>query len=184
MSGPARTSSTDDRGEAFTTTNGRTLFLRPIRSTDADALLSAFGRLTPEQVRLRVFHPMNELPAAAVARLCNLDPAIATAWVATDADGEIRGDGRFYLDADGGAEFALIVDPALIGIGIGRALMKKLIKESRTRGLRDLWGVVLAENTTMLDLANRLGARRDAIPGEPGVVRVHFDPGTTPRATD
>ncbi len=170
------TSTTGDRGEAFTTTDGRTLFLRPIRSTDADALLRAFARLTPEQVRLRVFHPMNELSAAAVERLCNLDPATAAAWVATDADGEIRGDARFYSDAARAAEFALIVDPTLNGVGIGRVLMQKLIEESRARGLRELWGVVLTENKTMLDLAQRMGATRETIPEEPGVLRVRFDP--------
>lgn len=170
------TSTSGDRGQAFTTTDGRTLYLRPIRSTDSDALSRAFARLTPEQVRLRVFHPMNELSAAAVGRLCNPDPALAVAWVATDADGEIRGDGRFYVDADHGAEFALIVDPALTGIGIGHALMQKLIDESRTRDLRELWGVVLAENATMLDLARRMGATREANPGDPGILRVRFDP--------
>lgn len=172
------TSTTDDRGEAFTTTDGRTLYLRPIRSTDANALLRAFARLTPEQIRRRVFHPMNELSAAAVGRLCNLDPATAVAWVATDADGEIRGDGRFYVDAGNGAEFALIVDPALTGIGIGHVLMHKLIEESRTRGLHELWGVVLTENRIMLELARHMGATRKAVPDEPGVLRVRFDPRT------
>ena len=183
---PASAPTTDDRGEVFTSTDGRTLYLRPIRSTDGEALLRAFARLTPEQVRLRVFHPMNELSAAAVGRLCNLNPAIAAAWVATDADGEIRGDARVYVDAARAAEFALIVDPTLTGIGIGHVLMQKLIEESRMRGLHELWGVVLTENKTMLDLGRRMGATREAIPEEPGVLRIRFDPRenlpTEPRA--
>lgn len=174
---PVPSAADDPRGEAFTIADGRTLFLRAIRPDDVAALLRAFARLTPEQVRLRVFHPLRTLAPAAAARLCRLDPTSAVAYVAVDADGEIRGDARFYVEAGDRAEFALIVDPSLVGLGVGHALMQRLLAEARRRGLSQLWGSVLTENATMLDFAQRLGAERVAIADEPDRVRVHFDLG-------
>ena len=53
--------------------------------------------------------------------------------------------------------------------------MQRLLDEARRRGLVDLWGAVLTENVNMLDLAQHLGATREAVPGEPGLVHVRFD---------
>lgn len=163
-------------GEPFRTLDGQTLWLRPVRPDDVQALQRGFARLTPEQIRLRVFHRMNELSPQMLHLLANVDPEKGAAYVAVDADGEIRGEGRLYVDRTlDGAEFALIVDPALTGKGVGRALLQRLIAESRHRGLRELWGLVLTENTAMLDLAAYLGAAREAVPGELDTVRVRFD---------
>jgi acetyltransferase len=69
----------------------------------------------------------------------------------------------------------VIVDPTLLGLGIGRALMRRLVGDARRRGLSELWGSVLAENALMLDFSQRLGAARESMADEPGVVRVRFD---------
>lgn len=166
----------NSKGQPFQTLNGRTLWLRPVRPDDVDALQRGFARLTPEQIRLRVFHRMNELSPQMLHLLANVDPAKGAAYVAVDAGGEIRGEGRLYVDHTlDSAEFALIVDPSLTGQGVGRTLLLRLIAESRRRGLRELWGLVLAENSAMLDLAERVGAERTAVPGELDTVRVRFD---------
>ncbi|MFI4968649.1 MAG: GNAT family N-acetyltransferase [Lysobacterales bacterium] len=156
--------------------DGRELTLRPIRPDDVDALQRGFTRLAPEQVRQRVFHRMTELTRETAELLCTVHPARGAAWVAVDADGEIRGEARLHIGAGATtAEFALVVDPELVGHGVGRALMQRLLDEGRRRGLRELWGSVLADNSLMLDFVNALGARRDAVPGEPDLVRVHFN---------
>lgn len=177
MSGPRpRDRTAHGHGEAFATSDGRTLWLRPIRPGDADALRRGFARLTPEQVRQRVFHRMNALLPQVADQLCTVAPDKGAAFVALDADREIRGEGRLYLDRTGAAaEFALVVDPAFVGQGVGRALMQRLVDEGRRRGLRELWGSVLAQNALMLDFATRFGAQREAVAGEPDVVRVRFD---------
>ena len=166
------------RGTPFETSAGHTLFLRPIRPDDVDALRRGFARLTPEQVRLRVFHRMNDLAPEVAARLCNVDATEGAAFVVTDADGEIRGEARMYVDRTAeSAEFALIVDPTLVGIGVGHALMQRLFEEGRRRGLSELCGSVLAANATMLDFASGLGAQREAVAGEPDMVRIRLDLG-------
>lgn len=164
------------RGRAFRAADGRAFRLRAIHPSDVPALQRAFARLTPEQIRHRTFHHMNELTTDAATRLANVAPAHGAAYVVVDDEGEIRGEARFYLDAGKpSAEFAVIVDPTLLGLGIGRALMRRLVGDARRRGLRELWGSVLAENALMLDFSQRLGAARESMADEPGVVRVRFD---------
>jgi acetyltransferase len=164
------------RGRAFRTADGRVLRLRPVREEDIDALKRGFARLTPDQVRQRVFHRMTELSDQAAHNLVHFDPAKTAAFVVVDDDGEIRAEARMHVDEEGrSAEFAVVVDPTLLGIGVGRALMQRLVSEGRRRGLVELWGSVLADNALMLDFSRRLGARREAVPGEADLVRVRFD---------
>jgi acetyltransferase len=167
--------SSADQGEAFTTADGRSLWLRPIRPADTDALRRGFARLTPDQVRLRTFHRIAELTPEVAERMTRIDPEIATAFVAVDADGEIRGEARLYADpVTDSAEFGVVVDPAFTNQGVGGRLMQKLVDDARCRGLYELWGDVLAENHAMLDFAKAIGAERRAVADEPGIVRVGF----------
>ena len=159
--------------ESFPISDGRRLSLRPIRPGDADALRRAFARLTPDQVRLRLFHRMNELSREAAARMTQVDPDTTVAYVVVDGDDEIRGEARMHVDAvTATAEFAVAVDPQFTHLGIGRRLMRRLIDEARRRGVTELWGDVLAQNQTMLSFAKALGAERHAAPDEPGITRV------------
>jgi acetyltransferase len=50
--------------------------------------------------------------------------------------------------------------------------MQYLIDYARSEGLAELYGSVLAENTTMLDMCRKLGFRVEAEPGDPGVRKV------------
>lgn len=162
-------------GTPFAIAGGEELRLRPIREDDQDGLRRAFARLTPEQVRQRAFHGMAELSVDAATRLARVNPEQGSAWVAIDAAGEIRAEARLHLDASGiGAEFALVVDPGFTGRGVGRRLMRQLLDDARSRGLRVLWGEVLADNVGMLELARGMGAERHLSAQGPGVVQVRF----------
>ena len=163
------------RGEAFSTPDGRSLFLRAIDPDDAEALRRAFARLTPEQARHRTFHRIAELSPEMAERLTHVDPETTAALVVVDADGEIRGDARLHVDATtDSAEFGVAVDPAFTNQGIGWRLMQHLFEDATRRGVHELWGDVLAENHTMLDFAKAMGAERRPLEDEPGVIRVTF----------
>lgn len=163
------------RGEAFTTPDGRRLFLRATEPGDAEALRRGFARLTPEQARRRTFHRIAELSPEMAARLTRIDPETTTALVVVDGDGEIRGDARLHVDATTeSAEFGVAVDPGYTNRGIGWRLMQRLFDDAKRRGLHELWGDVLAENQTMLEFAKAMGAERKAVEDEPGVIRVTF----------
>jgi acetyltransferase len=163
-------------GERFLARDGRPLRLRAIDAGDVAALQRAFGRMTPDQIRMRVFHALNELPAPIARYLCHVDPERVAAFVVTDDDGgEIRGEARVHFDrVTESAEFAIAIDPAFTGNGVGWALMTRLIETSRAFGMREIWGHVLAENGSMLDLAHRLGFSRESVNGEPGVLLVRM----------
>jgi acetyltransferase len=55
------------------------------------------------------------------------------------------------------AEFAILVDAAWQGRGLGRALLEKMIVYLRTRGTSQLVGQCQAHNTPMVPLARALG---------------------------
>ena len=63
-------------------------------------------------------------------------------------------------------EFAVTVGDPWQGRGIGETLMAHLIGVARERHLPFMWGVVMAENTHMLALAKKLGAKISKIPRE------------------
>lgn len=54
-------------------------------------------------------------------------------------------------------EFAVMIEDGWQGKGIGAELMKRLIRIARQRGVDNIWGTVLAENTQMLALGKKMG---------------------------
>ncbi|HOV58940.1 MAG TPA: GNAT family N-acetyltransferase [Rhodanobacteraceae bacterium] len=164
-------------GERIVLADGRELVLRPIHAGDVAALQRGFAHLSTEEVRLRFLHVMKELPNELAERLCRLDPEREIAFVLADPpgtpDAEIHAVSRAFIDpVTEGAEYALIVQKAYTGLGLGYHLMQRLIAACRARGVRELWGDVLAENHAMLQMCGALGFERHAALHDPGVVRV------------
>ncbi|MBB3121647.1 bifunctional acetate--CoA ligase family protein/GNAT family N-acetyltransferase [Pseudoduganella violacea] len=141
---------------------GETLLLRPIRPEDAPAHLRFFSALHADDVRMRFFTAMRELPPAQLARLTQIDYDRAMAFIATrsGADGqpETLGVVRAVADPDNQrAEFAIVVRSDLKGKGLGVVLFEKLVAYFRARGTRELWGETLSENAGMQRLIKRFG---------------------------
>ena len=84
------------------------------------------------------------------------DMALAAA---TMLDGEtLLGVARYVRDRSGdAAEFAIVIADAWQGRGIGRRLLAKLIEAAGRRGVKRLYGDILATNRPMLELARKLG---------------------------
>jgi acetyltransferase len=74
-------------------------------------------------------------------------------------DGEtLIGVARYVLERNNeSAEFAIVVADSWHGRGIGSRLLAKLIDVARRRGLKRLYGDILATNRPMLELARKLG---------------------------
>jgi acetyltransferase len=139
---------------------GRMLRLRPVRPEDEPTFLRGFAKLSPRTVRLRFFAPLKEMSHAMAARLTQIDYEREMALLLTDleAGGEIYGVIRLMSDPDNTrAEFAVVVRDDMAGQGLGTLLMQKIIAYGKARGLAEIFGDVLAENETMLDLCRRLG---------------------------
>lgn len=164
------------RGEPVRTRDGRNLFLRDILPDDVEALQRCFARLSPEDIRRRFLHSMSELPAPMARRLCNIDPAIESAFVLMDESAEpteMRGVGRIYVDESAdSAEFSVLVEHDWTRLGLGALLMQRLVDDCRRRGLHEIWGYVLMENRPMLELCRELGFERRPATDEPGTAQI------------
>jgi RimJ/RimL family protein N-acetyltransferase len=169
--------------------DGRELVIRPIRPEDAEPLRHGFGLLSPDEIRLRFLHPMRELPAVMAQRLAQIDPRSEFALVAAEplpaGQALIGGVVRAVIDTEGRrAEFAIIVSRFVGRQGLGRHLMRRLIRWARLKKLDALYGDVLEENSGMLDLAESLGFRRTHVRGDQGVVRITLELQTSAPARD
>jgi acetyltransferase len=157
--------------------DGRTLLLRPILPEDEPALQAGFAKLTPEEIRMRFFVPLKVLTHMTAARFTQIDYDREMALILTEhgipGETEIYGSVRIIADPDNEkAEYAVIVRKDFTGMGLGVLLMRKIIDYARKRGIGEIYGDVLAENTTMLKLCRVLGFTQTAMADDPGLVRV------------
>ena len=160
----------------LSTRDGRELRLRPIVPEDEPALARTFDMLTPEEIRQRFHVPMKAFPHTLAARLTQIDYDREMALVLTlpgiPGQAEIEGVVRLAADPDGDhAEFALLVRGAYARLGLGSQMLSELIAYARRRGIGELFGIVLMDNTAMRDLCRKAGFVESLVPEEPGVVR-------------
>ena len=163
--------------------NGREVLIRPIRPDDAAPLRAGFALLQPDEIRQRFLYAMKELTPEMADRLTRPDTRCEFALVAAEplppgealvgavarasTNDSVPGQGRE-------AEFAILVSRYINGMGLGRHLMRRLVRWAKGRKLERLYGDVLEHNNPMLSLAESLGFRREASDA-PGLVRVVLD---------
>jgi acetyltransferase len=168
--------------ETLTLSGGQTLLLRPIRPEDEPALHALFGRLSMEEIRLRFLHPMKVLPHNLAARLTQIDYDREVALVLCETpiqkeprqkEPQLYGVVRFAADPDNErAEFAILLQGDMTGMGLGPMLMRRIIDYAKNRGVGELFGEVLAENKSMLRLCKAFGFTKRHDPEDPGVLIV------------
>jgi len=154
---------------------GARLLLRPIRPEDAEAERRFISRLTPQSTYMRFHAPIRELTMERLVRYTQIDYDREMAFVAIDRSGaqqEIRGISRYTRNPDGrSAEFGVIVEDAWQGRGLGHALMQAIEDTARDRGLTELIGLVLKENSDMGQMMRNRGYVPHRDEEDPGVLR-------------
>jgi len=141
---------------------GERILLRPIRPEDGAQHIEFFSRLTPEDIRMRMFVHMRELSPGQLARMTQIDYDREMAFIASrvrdDGTTETLGVARIVFDPDNiQGEFAVTVRSDLKGKGLGKLLMQKLIRHSRDRGTHEIVGETLSHNQALLGLVKSLG---------------------------
>jgi acetyltransferase len=144
--------------------------LRPIHPDDAQMLQDLMHHLSPESRYFRFVSSLAELPPAMLARFTLIDYDREMALVAVlkerhaGADGEIAeteriiGVSRYITNPDQtSCEFSLVVADDFSGKGLGSRLMESIMSVARDKGLAEIVGLVLANNTGMLKLMRKLG---------------------------
>jgi len=159
--------------------NGREILIRPIRADDAGPLRASFALLQPEEVRQRFQHPVKELSAETLQRLTQPQPKSEFALVAAEplppGEALVGAVARAAITpGTRDAEFAILVSHYVAGMGLGRHLMRRLVRWAKGKKLDRLRGDVLEDNQPMLSLLDSLDFRRESA-GTPGLVRVVLD---------
>lgn len=152
--------------------NGRQVLIRPIRPEDATPLRAGFSLLEPDEVRQRFLFTMKELTPQQADQFTRPDPKREFALVAAEplppGEALVGAVARAAIDVGGkDAEFAILVSHYINGMGLGRHLMRRLVRWAKGRKLETLYGDVLEHNQPMLQLAKSLGftRRHSDIPG-------------------
>jgi len=150
---------------------GERVLLRPLKVADGALYPDFLSDVTTDDLRLRFFAPMRALSPEMVDKLTHYDPAHAMAFIAIEENsGRMLGVVRLHDDNSGkNGEFAILVRSQLKGHGLGWMLMKHMIAYAKEKGLENVRGQVLAENSTMLTMCAELGFHVADDPDEKGV---------------
>ena len=137
--------------------DGRTVTIRPIEPGDNDRMMAMWQRLSPESIRMRFFAPRS-MTAEQMRYFTEVDQHQRVALVAETA-GRIVGVSRFdCLQEDPStAEFAVLVEDAEQGRGIGTVLLRALFEPARDLGVTGFVGDVLRSNNRMLHMMRDAG---------------------------
>jgi len=144
---------------------GEHVLIRRVRPEDLALYADFVGDVSAEDLRLRFFARATELSAAESNQLAHLDARHEMAFIALDENtGHMLGLARLKDELDEKtAEFAVLVRSRLKGHGLGWLLMRRVIDYAKEKGLRRVYGDVLAENTTMLQMCAELGFHAEDI---------------------
>jgi len=138
---------------------GERVLVRQLRPEDMALYPDFFDDVSAEDLRLRFFACIAEFGAAEIYKLTHLDYRHEMAFMALDEDtGHMLGLVHLKDELDEKtAEFAILVRSRLKGHGLGWLLMRRVIDYAKEKGLRRVYGDVLVENTTMLQMCAELG---------------------------
>jgi GNAT superfamily N-acetyltransferase len=138
---------------------------RPVQPDDDVLLRRLWPRLSPDTVYRRFHSPIHWLPPETVQRLVTVDHDRREA-VAAIVGGEVVGVARYDRSpADpASAEFAILVEDAWQGMGLGRRLLTELVELAAARGVATLTATVQRDNDRVLGLIRRLLPRSTFTP--------------------
>jgi acetyltransferase len=162
--------------------DGRSVIVRPVVAIDAPAEQDFVRALSMDTRRKRFHVGLQELPPELLRQMTDVDHVSHVAIVAEslpegddeDDEATIVADARYVLQ-DGETHLAIAVADAWQGVGLGRALLQRLLRHAARHGIRRLVADMLPGNTAMARLAMACGGRLAASPLEPGLKRAHFE---------
>lgn len=151
--------------------------IRAARPDDEDGLRRMLEAAAPDDIRLRFFQYVRTFPHAFIAPLTQSDDCCNFAFVASadTPEAPVVGSAMMVAERDRrAAEFGIFVARAEAGQRLGSHLLDCLIREARGHGFGSIYGLVMAENRNMIDLARRLGFVISELSDEPGCVRAEL----------
>jgi RimJ/RimL family protein N-acetyltransferase len=133
---------------------------RPIQPDDVERLREFHRRLSTDAVMYRFFRYMPELSEREAMHFTHLDLEDRMALVATDGSGpeeRIVGVVRYERLTHDTAEVAFVVEDHWQGHGIATALLHRLARYARLRGVTRFVAVTMGSNVAMLEVFRHAG---------------------------
>src|SRR2546423_2372051 len=152
--------------------DGAIVRIRTVAPSDRDDLAALYRRTSDENLYRRFLSAGRRGIDHEIDRLTRPDGEDHVALLARDR-GRVVGVASYERMRDrGSAEFAVLVDDAAHGRGIGTLLLENLAAIAHRHGIGDLVGEVLTGNVPMLAVARDLGPALD-MRRDGGVLEVH-----------
>jgi len=147
------------------TRGGEHIVIRRAKPVDKALYFDFLRDVSAEDLRLRFFAHIRELTAAEADKLGHLDYSHEMVFITLDeSTGQMLGLVRLKDELDEQtSEFAILVRSRLKGHGLGWLLMQRVIDYAKEKGLRRVYGDVLAENASMLQMTEELGFHAEDI---------------------
>jgi RimJ/RimL family protein N-acetyltransferase len=141
--------------------SGLEIFLRPVKISDEPLLKDFFYSLSNQSLYRRFLSARMDMPHDRLQEFCIIDYSREMVIVATIGNEEtekIVAIGQYGIDASNYlAEIAFVVRDNHHNKGIGTELLTYLTQLARRAGLHGFTAEVLAENTAMLHLFEKMG---------------------------
>ena len=145
----------------LTLKDGSEVFLRPIRTTDGDLLVDLFNRISPQSVYLRFLGHLHVLSADMLRHFTHVDYSSEFALVAV-----ISEDGKEAFIAvaryahnpgEDITDLAITVRDDWQRLGLGRALLDRVIVIAKARGIKRFVSMMDPKNSFIGQTLRRLG---------------------------
>jgi acetyltransferase len=151
--------------------DGRPVLIRPVRPEDAREETAFLTHLSPLARRLRFQRWGGEVDEL-VRFHTRIDYETHMGFVC-EAQGRIIGEAQYLANPGGrSCELGIIVADDWRHSGVAQLLIQALIDAARSRGFESLEGLVMRENTDMLDFVRSFGFRVEAVPEDRETVRI------------
>lgn len=152
--------------------DGRSVIIRPVTPKDAAAERRFFALLSSATRRLRFHNRAKAVDDGLIRFYTQIDQDRHVAFVC-EHEQRIVGDARYVAHpAAPSCEFGIAVADDWHHTGIAQLLMSALIDAARGHGLRAIEGLVLSDNTDMLDFVKSLGFEVLRTPEDVATLRV------------
>ena len=156
---------------------GDTVWIRPVRSTDAAELQRAFALLSEESQYRRFLTGTPRLTDSQAAYFTEVDHVNHEAYVAHSPDDEtyIIGVARFIRHPSGAddAELAITVADSWHNRGLATVLVRRLGERARDVGVKRFRAEMMAGNEAVLRLLRSAGLAGETVAG--GVASGHIE---------
>src|SRR5262249_26336303 len=144
--------------------NGKRIEIRALRPEDRDDFVAAVGRASSQSLYRRFFAVRRHFTENETSFYLNVDFKDHVALSVAEEKGRamIIVGARYIVVEPRQAEVALTVLDDYQGQGVGAALLRHLIAIARSAGIGELIAHVLPDNTAMLKVFERSGAKYTA----------------------